>query len=886
MQAAGDFRSPNVWVGDLTVKSSFKEQKELLTRAFEAFGDINSVFVKESPKGRIAFVNFSSDVNAENAARKMNNARLLDGSRIITKYNEGSSSSSPQTRTIPAQTRSSSSGTKWNSINYNNQHNNNNNNYNNNNNNSELKSNDVSTDRPRYHREVAANPTTRSPKVGATTSKTSSTTWERVPHSKSPIKSTSVQDLTQNVTKPLATSIELSSAKFIYLSKDKETLQEIEDLSGKINKHGIEIKETDADKLKKKSQAILNILTSRLHTEQVKVPYYGRELEIFKAEAIFRAEKMNKKNGDDSFCVVAEVSKDDQTNETTIEIVCKNANTAKDIKSSLTSITLTKEVKHYTDEEIAKLFQDSFKLRRIVEELAIKKRVIVSPSLDDANSLVFSTFAYSKSNKKFHHELKQYLKQDDIVTKMLDLQQLSVKFLFYCEQSWIKELDSECMVSVRFEELEGKGLIIKVEGVAKKVEWAIERIDKKLSTLIVQKIEATGPRWDFTGPILKEQRNQLMEKHRVLILLPAPRTRQVSVAGLYKTHVDGAVDAINKLLNGFSIKEVSFDEEQHAKLYMHLMKSNKKDELEKEWQVKIDAPLKENNIKISGASEQSVNAVEELLRSFLKSKEETLTSSGLTWKDPLIKLIFQSQKFKQDAISNIEGKFNTKLIMVDDGELRIKGLHENVDKCKQKLEELQDNLISQLKREVLFSTDDASKNGDSKYNMKVRIIAKNYEDLNRVLEKHLVRVEKPSSTSKVAYRYLHKIQDSSPVLFEVRLSSIVTQRVDAIVNAANPNLDHAGGVASAISDAAGKSLQDDCNKFIAKYGSLYTSQCFLSDAGKLPSKHVIHAVGPRWSNSLSGSVSRQQLKITVKNIILKSEELKLSSIAIPALCKY
>ncbi|CAI9610837.1 unnamed protein product, partial [Staurois parvus] len=70
--------------------------------------------------------------------------------------------------------------------------------------------------------------------------------------------------------------------------------------------------------------------------------------------------------------------------------------------------------------------------------------------------------------------------------------------------------------------------------------------------------------------------------------------------------------------------------------------------------------------------------------------------------------------------------------------------------------------------------------------------------------------------------------------------------VDVIVNAANEDLKHIGGLAKAILDAAGRKLQDDCNQIIRKDGKLFTGDSVITDAGKLPCKQIIHTVGPRW----------------------------------------
>ena len=75
--------------------------------------------------------------------------------------------------------------------------------------------------------------------------------------------------------------------------------------------------------------------------------------------------------------------------------------------------------------------------------------------------------------------------------------------------------------------------------------------------------------------------------------------------------------------------------------------------------------------------------------------------------------------------------------------------------------------------------------------------------------------------------------------------NLLEQPVDAIVNAANGNLAHGGGVAGIIARAAGPALQAESDDLVRTHGPFPTGSAVVTTAGSLPFKGVIHAVGPR-----------------------------------------
>eukprot|EP01100_Stratorugosa_tubuloviscum_P000376 TRINITY_DN1080_c0_g1_i1.p1 TRINITY_DN1080_c0_g1~~TRINITY_DN1080_c0_g1_i1.p1 ORF type:complete len:214 (+),score=79.48 TRINITY_DN1080_c0_g1_i1:67-708(+) len=117
----------------------------------------------------------------------------------------------------------------------------------------------------------------------------------------------------------------------------------------------------------------------------------------------------------------------------------------------------------------------------------------------------------------------------------------------------------------------------------------------------------------------------------------------------------------------------------------------------------------------------------------------------------------------------------------------------------------------------------------------------------------------------------------------VKQGNIVQEKVDAIVNAANSNLKHGGGVAYSILKAGGEVINNQSKEYISKYGFLKTADVAITEAGRLEAKIIIHTVGPIFNGIANDLTQADQLANATSNCLKALEQYNLKTISIPAI---
>ena len=117
----------------------------------------------------------------------------------------------------------------------------------------------------------------------------------------------------------------------------------------------------------------------------------------------------------------------------------------------------------------------------------------------------------------------------------------------------------------------------------------------------------------------------------------------------------------------------------------------------------------------------------------------------------------------------------------------------------------------------------------------------------------------------------------------LKQADIVKEQVDVIVNAANKDLLHGGGVAGAIDKASYGAIQRHSHQYVREHGTVSVGQVAVTRAGgNLKCSHVFHAVGPT-GYQYSNDQCHQLLMEVTFHVLQQSERYSVRSVAIPAI---
>ena len=109
----------------------------------------------------------------------------------------------------------------------------------------------------------------------------------------------------------------------------------------------------------------------------------------------------------------------------------------------------------------------------------------------------------------------------------------------------------------------------------------------------------------------------------------------------------------------------------------------------------------------------------------------------------------------------------------------------------------------------------------------------------------------------------------------LREGDITEQEVDAIVNAANSDLILGAGVAGAIRQKGGPTIQQECDRI----GPIAVGDAAVTGAGELPARFVIHAAGM----PPGGVATEESVRSSMRRSLELAREKQCRTVAVPAI---
>ena len=109
----------------------------------------------------------------------------------------------------------------------------------------------------------------------------------------------------------------------------------------------------------------------------------------------------------------------------------------------------------------------------------------------------------------------------------------------------------------------------------------------------------------------------------------------------------------------------------------------------------------------------------------------------------------------------------------------------------------------------------------------------------------------------------------------LREGDITDQEVDAIVNAANSDLILGAGVAGAIRQKGGPTIQQECDRI----GPIAVGDAAVTGAGNLPARFVIHAAGM----PPGGVATEESVRSSMRRSLELAREQQCRTVAVPAI---
>jgi len=370
----------------------------------------------------------------------------------------------------------------------------------------------------------------------------------------------------------------------------------------------------------------------------------------------------------------------------------------------------------------------------------------------------------------------------------------------------------------------------------------------------------------------------------VLLFDQSQRSNEITVVGVDSTTARDA----EMLLQG-TVQEMSLPlTPENAALLQGSLWRDFQSSIASNFKVQVTEDLTHSTIWVCGIT-KSVNECFGKITDFFE--RNTILCKVIPAERGAIIFVSEVWKTKLEEIKGELSKFSISINVNPNREgVEVSGTTEGLKRCLPKVRELLDAI---QKRFV-----EIDKPGMKKFfkNEKGQSMLKATGEKNRCIilpkEDHEVENEANELEEEEDFRSSQELSCSYVTKEGKKISvfkgDITKENVDVIVNAANNDLKHIGGLAAAILKAGGKQIQDECDNYVKNNGSVLEGHVMVSKPGRLACKKVVHAVGPRWDFKAKrladeGEETKQErfLKYAVANSL--KEAMTCRSVAIPAI---
>ncbi|CAF0866295.1 unnamed protein product [Adineta steineri] len=435
---------------------------------------------------------------------------------------------------------------------------------------------------------------------------------------------------------------------------------------------------------------------------------------------------------------------------------------------------------------------------------------------------------------------------------------------------------------------------LKLTGSDSRINSAQVHVENFLDSLAQQEKHFDCPNWDISKSISQTLRIRLKamttsDDCEVIgwLKLYTPVERRditpritMTIVGFNQEAVDGLVEQCQTIIEGYVVWIPSKDEFRMIFTALVLKKSPSFDEFRQQYMTEIRLDRDTDTIIIPAQSKILADEIKEALLNLGEKKVRVQRLSEFIPIQPKIR------RFVNKNIGSLLDEAKSQKIFVESKNaqgLTLNGPDNIVTEFKTKI----NAVINDIKQKcITHRLSLSSVESDFLRTNNYQLLSRIERDTNTIIRD--VRVDASRHNLQA------NINENSSIMITVandRGQSIVVEKgditkaknVDAIINAANGPLYHAGGVDKTIANAAGPAFDQECRQILVNNGGLPipAGKAVKTTAGNLPFRCIIHAIGPQY---IDGNQQERPLLFSCVMSSLKLAEIEgCRSVAMPAI---